>query len=86
MIEVRRYSALIGLLGILCTGLFWLALLAPQRVDVLLRPYGLYVWFGVLLAAVVLPTIAAFAGSKRWLLATALGVITLVKFFLGVAS
>jgi hypothetical protein len=86
MTEVRRYGALIGLLGVLCIGLFWLALLVPERADALLRPYGLYVWFGVLLGAVILPTVAALAGSKRWLIVTALGVITLVKFFLGVAS
>jgi len=86
MTEIRRYSTPIGLVGILCVGLFWLALLSPARVDAFLRPYGLYVWFGVLLAAVVLPTIAALVGSKRWLFATGLAVITLVKFFLGVTS
>jgi hypothetical protein len=86
MIEIRRYSTLIGLLGILCVCLFWVALLSPARIDALLRPYGLYVWFGVLLAAIVLPTFAALVGSKRWLFATGLAVITFVKFFIGVTS
>jgi hypothetical protein len=81
-----RYSNIVGSLGILCVGSFWLALLAPERVDKLLRPYGLYAVSGVLVAAVILPSIAAIAGSKRWLFASALAVITLVKFFLGVSS
>lgn len=82
----KRYSNTFGTLGILCIGLFWLALLAPERVDTLLRPYGLYVWFSVLLAAVLLPSIAAVIGSRWWLIVTALAVFALVKYFLGVSS
>ena len=83
----RTASKVTGLLGILCLVLSWIALLAPpQRVDALLRPYGLYASFGVLLSAVFLPAIAAIIGSMRWLFVTALGIITLVKFFLGVTS
>jgi hypothetical protein len=81
-----RYSNIVGSLGILCGVLFWLSLLAPQRFDALLRPYGLYVVLGALLTAVVLPSIAAMTGSKRWLFATAFAVATLVKLFLGVTS
>jgi hypothetical protein len=74
-------------MGTLCLIVFWFALfIAPERVDALLRPYGLYACFCVLLAAVILPTIAAVSGSKLWLFATGLAVITLVKFFLGVTS
>jgi hypothetical protein len=86
MMHVRRRGTIAGVLGILCLTLFWLALLAPQRVDALLRPYGLYVWIGVLAAAVVLPTVAAILGSRRWLFVTALGVMTLAKFFARVMS
>lgn len=70
----------------MCEAVFGLALLIPERADALLRPYGLYVAFATLLGAVLLPTVAAVIGSKRWLFATALGLVTLVKFFLGVAS
>jgi hypothetical protein len=83
----RTASKVTGLLGVSCLVLFWIALLAsPQRVDALLRPYGLYASFAVLLSAIFLPAIAAIMGSKRWLFVTALGIITLVKFFLGVTS
>lgn len=81
------YSNLIGSVGLLCVALFCLALWGPpERIDALLRPYGLYVAFGLLLAAILLPSIAAITGSKRWLFVTAFGVVTLVKFFLGVTS
>jgi hypothetical protein len=83
----RRASQVTGLLGAMCLILFWSALLAqPERVDAFLRPYGLYISFGVLAAAVVLPTVAAILGSRRWLFVTALSVLTLVRFFLGVTS
>jgi hypothetical protein len=80
MTKANRYSTLIGSLGIICMGSPWLALLAPERVDALLWPYGLYQCFGVLLAGVILPTIAALLGFKLWLFVTALGVTSLVIF------
>ena len=80
----RRLSNLIAAAGALCLIVFWFAALAePRRADDLLRPYGLYVWFALLLAAVILPTAAALAGSKRWLIITALAVITLLVFVIG---
>jgi hypothetical protein len=86
MTKASGYSTLTGSLGIVCMGSPWLALLAPERVDAFLRPYGLYVWFGAQLAGVILPTIAALLGSKLWLFVTALGVTSLVIFSRAVLS
>jgi hypothetical protein len=82
-VNQRRLSNVIGAVGALCPIVTWLALSVPERADALFRPYGLYVLFGVLLAGVILPTAAALAGSKRWLIVTAFGLITLVLFFIG---
>jgi hypothetical protein len=70
-----------GVLGALCLTIFWLALLAPRGLDALFQPFGLYIWLGILAAAVVLPTVAAISGSKGWLVVTFLAAITLAKFF-----
>ncbi len=86
MITANRSSTITGVCGILCLGMFWLALLAPKRVDALLQPYGLYVWLGILAAAVLLTTVAAILGSRRWFVVTALGAITFAGFFVRVMS
>ena len=80
MTTALRGSTITGVFGILCLGVFWLALLVPARADALLRPYGLYVWLGVLAAAVVLTIVAAILGSKRWFVVTVLGAITFAWF------
>jgi len=80
-----RGSTILGLLGAAFLILFWLGGLAPERSDALLRPYGLFVWSGVLLAATVLPTVAAIRGPKWWFLLAAVSAITTVRvFFLAV--
>ena len=40
----------------------------PSKSDNLLRPYGLFVWLGVLAGSVLLPIIAALRSSKWWFL------------------
>jgi len=75
-------SNIMGCLGGVCLGLFWLApFFTPQRVYALPRPYGLLIWFGVLLGAVVLPTVAAMRSSKWWLAVTAASAMTIFDFF-----
>jgi hypothetical protein len=84
MTTTLRTSTLTGVFGTVCLGVFFLALPIPERADEFLRPYGLYAWLSILVAAVVLTTIAAILGSKRWFVVTALGIITLVWFSLRV--
>ena len=74
------------MIGILCLGVFWLAVLVPKRADALFRPYGLYVWVAVLASAVALTAVAAILGSKRWFVVTALGAIAFAGFFVRVLT
>jgi hypothetical protein len=81
--SVRWSSTCLGLSGAVLLILFFLALQAPpKRLDALLYPYGLFVLFGVLLAAIVLPTIAALRGSKWWFLVAAASTITAIHVFI----
>jgi hypothetical protein len=85
-VTTSRWSIFIGLVGIVCIGSLPLALLAPGRVDALLRPYGLFVSLGMLAGGVVLPTVAAVFGSKLWLLIAILGAVALTWFFIKVMA
>jgi hypothetical protein len=84
--RARLSSAILGAVGALLLLVFWLSTGWPKQADALLRPYGLFVWFGVLGAAIVLPTIAALRDSKWWFLLTAASSLTAMRFFLGVMS
>jgi hypothetical protein len=77
----HRLNMILGLLGAALLTLFFLADLAPKRWDALLYPYGLFVWFGILLAAIALPIIAAIRGSKWWFLLASVSAITAVRVF-----
>ncbi len=82
----NRTSTILGIVGAALLLLFWLGGLAPEKADALLRPYGLFIWFGVLLAAIVLPTVAAVRASKWWLLLSAVSAFTAVRFFFAVMA
>lgn len=77
-----RASFPLGVLGGVLLVLFWLGGIAPERSDALLGPYGLLIWFGILMAAIVLPLIAAIRGSKWWYLLVLASAITAVRFYL----
>ena len=64
-----RTIAVLGALGpTLLLGLFLAGRFFPIESDNLLRPYGLFVWLGVLAGSVLLPTTAALRSSKWWFL------------------
>jgi hypothetical protein len=77
-----RSGNILGLAGVVLLGTFWLANLWPQRVDALLRPYGLFMWLVLLVAAIVLPSIAAVRSSRWWLILTCISLFTAVRFAL----
>jgi len=82
----NRRSTALGTAGVALLLLFWLGGLAPERVDALLRPYGLFIWFGVLIGAIVLPTVASIRGSKWWLLVSAVSMFTAGRFLIAVMA
>lgn len=86
MSMVQRCSTITGMLGILCLGVFWSALLVPDRTEALLRPYGMYIWLSTLASAVVLTIVAGLLGSRRWFVVSALGAVTFAGFFVRVLS
>ncbi len=77
-----RTNMVLGTLGPILLLILWLsAKFFPRESDKLLRPYGLFIWLGVLAAAILLPTIAAVRGSKWWFLAVAMCVSIALWFF-----
>ena len=74
--------------GVLCLGIFWAVRVAPEIADNLfgVSSAAKFVVFGIFLAAVVLPTIAAAKGSKWWLAVAAAGLVTLVDFYIRFAG
>ncbi len=86
MTEADRSSTILGCLGGALLVLFWIGGLRPEYADALLRPYGLYVWFGILVAAIALPAIAAIRSSKWWFALAAISAFTAIRFFVLVMS
>lgn len=83
----RRSANLTGIVAVFVLIVFWAAVkLAPEKVDALLRPYGLFVLFGVLLTAVGMSITATVRASKWWLVAVFLGLGSILRFFVGVMS
>jgi hypothetical protein len=67
-----RTVTVLGALGpALLLSLCLAARLFPRELDKLLRPYGLFVWLGILAGSVLLPTIAALRSSRWWFLVAA---------------
>jgi hypothetical protein len=82
MPEARRYSTILGCVGVLCLAL-WLAAHVPEVADTLpVSSFGKFIFFGTFLAGVPLTIIAAIRGSKWWWVAVAASVITLVDLYL----
>ena len=62
-----RHSTTVGWVGVLCLVPYWTARFLPEIADTFaLSSFGKFVVFGVLLAGVLLTTIAAIRGSKWW--------------------
>lgn len=77
-----RATAVLGVVGPVLLLVLWLtAKFFPRESDSLLRPYGLFVWLGVLAASILLPTIAAIRGSRWWLLVVAVCLAMTIWFF-----
>jgi hypothetical protein len=83
MAEVGVRSRLLGGIGVLCLGVSWTVRLAPEIADALfLSSFGKFTLLGILLAAVLLPIVAALTGSKWWLVVTAASGIILADFYI----
>jgi hypothetical protein len=77
-----RTSLLFGVLGPILLLILWLAgRFFPTQSDILLRPYGLFVWLGVLAASIILPAIAAIRSSKWWFLISGICLVVALWFF-----
>jgi hypothetical protein len=81
-----RTSMVLGILGAALLLIFWVSSFLPSQADGLLRPYGLFTWFAVLTAAVLLPTIAAIRSSKWWFLVVGASLATAGRFFFAVMA
>jgi hypothetical protein len=79
-------SMVLGVLGAALLSIFWVSSFYSRQADALLRPYGLFIWFAVLIAAILLLTIAAIRSSKWWFLAVAASLATAGHFFLAVMA
>jgi hypothetical protein len=70
--------------------MFWWAMFASRPthafLDLLLRPYGLFVWFGWIILSIALAVIAAWRKSRWWWVVVVLEVLTFIYFFRGVMS
>jgi len=81
-VKSTRTNAVLGTLGPILLLILWLAgRFFPRESDKLLRPYGLFVWLGILVASIVLPTIAAVRSSKWWFLVAAACLSMAIWFF-----
>jgi hypothetical protein len=69
-------STICGLLGAIPLVLFWIGVLAPERIKFLVGPHGLLYWGLTLSAAIMLPVIAAIRGSRWWFVLGAMSTIT----------
>jgi hypothetical protein len=77
-----RTSLLFGVLGPILLLILWFAgRFFPTQSDSLLRPYGLFVWLGVLAASIILPAIAAIRSSKWWFLVSGICLVVALWFF-----
>lgn len=71
-----------GVLGPILLFILWLAgRFFPAQSDSLLRPYGLFVWLGVLAASIILPAISAIRSSKWWFLVSGICLVVALWFF-----
>ncbi len=78
----RRQINIPGCIGVACIAFTWLLLLVPKLIRALrpvLDALGPFQWL-IVLAMIVLPTVAAKRGSKWWLAVAAVGAITFVNF------
>jgi hypothetical protein len=83
----HQTNFLLGILGSVFLTLLWLAgRTAPEKIDKLLRPYGLFILFGALVASIVLPAVAAIRGSKWWFLVVAASLATAAYVFWAVMT
>lgn len=82
----RRTGTILGCSGIVLLLLFWIGGLAPERSDRLLSPYGLFVWLGILLGAIALPSIAGLRGPRWWFVLATASVYIAIQFFVLVMS
>jgi hypothetical protein len=83
----RQASKMLGAVGTFLLLIFWMAsTLIPKQADAVIRPYGLFAWFGVLTMAILLPGIAAIRGSKWWFLVVGASLMTAGRFFLTVMA
>jgi hypothetical protein len=81
--EAKRYSAIVGSVGVLCLAIYWTAWLAPDIADTFaLSSFGKFVVFGALLAGALLTTIAAIRGSRWWLVAVAASLVTIADVYI----
>ena len=78
----RSRASTLGVLGPVILLILWFAgKFYPTESDRLLRPYGLFVWLGLLAASIILPLIAAIRSSKWWFLVVGLCIAIVLWFF-----
>lgn len=75
-----RISDALGVASSVLVVTFWLSLIAPARVDSLMRPHGAPVILIALSLALLLSGIAGALGRRFWLIVTAVGAISLAVF------
>ena len=74
----RHLNTTFGIVGGAFLVLFCLGMVSPERTNSLVGPHGLLFWGGMLMAAIILPTVAGIRGSKWWLVLAGLSTITTI--------
>ncbi len=72
----RQVNTTLGMLGAMLLVLFYLGMISPERTTSLVGRQGFLFWGWMLIAAIILPTIAAIRGSKWWFALAGASVIT----------
>jgi hypothetical protein len=86
MADVRHRGTTIGWVGVFCLALYWAARFAPEVADTFpVSSFGKFVVFGIFLAGVPLPIIAAIRGSRWWWVAVAVSAITLWDLYIHIS-
>ena len=82
-LQLRRYWTALG--AVLSLSVVWLVPFLPEsfqdRLAPALRPYELFIWFGIAFASIVFSLIAARKISRWWLIMFLLAILTFLYIF-----